>query len=134
MIRDKENKILDILKSHGMVASSQIRDSDRDIGDKDQELETAYKEYCKDLYRIGFTDDMILQQKDKILGILRSRGAVSQTGGSSEIGDKGRLLEANHPLLTYVQPLTYKQMRICLYLGLALGLDRPLEITLTSYT
>ena len=130
MIRQKEDKILEILRSQDMVTSSQIGDrdiGDRDIGNEDQVLEMAYTEYCKDLYRIGFTDDMILQQKDKILGILRSRGVVSsQTCGSSnigdkDIGDKGQLLQANHPLLTYIWPLTYKQVilvqRSCLHLG-----------------
>ena len=126
IIQQEKDKILEILRSQGMVTSSQI--GKKDGGDKDQKLEMAYKEYCKDLYRIGFTDDMI--QKDKILGILRSRGvASSQAGGSSNIGDKGQVLEA---ILTYAQSLTYEQIviltqRLCLHLGLALGLSMKLS-------
>ena len=73
MVQQNKDKILEILRSQGMVTTIQIGGSES-IEDKDQVLEAAYEEYCKDLYRIGFTDDMILQQKDRILGILRSRG------------------------------------------------------------
>ena len=112
LIQKKGDKIREILKSQGMVASRQVSS---DTGDKDQVLETAYKEYCKDLYRVGFTDDM-LPPKDKILRVLRSQGMVasSQSGG----GDKGRLGSVS----TYVQPLIYNQMRVlppqsCLHFG-----------------
>ena len=89
IVQQKGDEILEILRSQGMVApSSQIGGSD--IEEKDQVLEVAYKEYCKNLYKIGFTDKMILQQKDEILGILRSRGMVasSNTRGSN-IRDEG---------------------------------------------
>ena len=62
LVGQKEDDILEILKSQGMVASSQVGSSD--IEEKDQVLEKAYEEYCKDLYRIGFTDKMIHQQRD----------------------------------------------------------------------
>ena len=87
MIRQNEDKLLEILRSQDMVASNQIGDSD--IEDKNQVLEVAYKEYCKDLYRVGFTDDM-LPPKDKILAVLRSRGVItSSQSGSTNTGDKG---------------------------------------------
>ena len=87
IIRQKEDKILEILSSQGMVAGSQICGSD--IGDKDQVLEMAYHQYCKDLYRIGFTEDLI-PPKARILEILRSQpvAASSQSSGRST-GDKG---------------------------------------------
>ena len=92
IIRQKEEKILDILRSQGMVAGSQIDGSD--TGGKDQVLETAYKEYCKDLYSIGVTEDMIRQNESKIREIvLRYRGMVARdSAGGSNIGDKGQLL------------------------------------------
>ena len=80
MVWQKEDKILEILRSQGMIAGSQISGSD--VGGKDHVLEAAYKEYCKDLYRIGFTDNMILKIKDEILGILRSRGMVASRNES----------------------------------------------------
>ena len=71
-----------------MAASSQLKGSK--VGDQDQELEMAYKKICKNLHRIGATEDMLLP-KAKILEILRSRGVVasSRTGGDSNTGDKG---------------------------------------------
>ena len=90
LIQKKEDKIREILKSQGMVARRQIVSSD--TGDKDQELETAYKESCKHLYELGFTEDLI-PPKPRVLKILKSRVAVarsvvaSQSGG----GDKGQL-------------------------------------------
>ena len=85
----KEDEILDALRSQRMIASSKIgssEDDGSDIEGKDDVLEAAYKEYCEGLYRIGFTDNMILQQKDEILAILRSRGMVTS---ASKIKDKG---------------------------------------------
>ena len=90
VVQQNKDKILKILRSQGMVARSQIAKSQiggSGIGGKDRALEAAYKEYCKDLYRIGFTDNMILQQKDEILRILRSRGMVASSKIS--IKDKG---------------------------------------------
>ena len=85
LAQQKKDQILKILRSQGMVASSPISGSG--IGGKDQALEAAYKEYCKDLYRLGFTDNMILQQKDEILRILRSRASskirIKDKGSSS---------------------------------------------------
>ena len=101
MIRQKEEKILDILTSHGMVASTQISGDDtgdEDTEDKDPVLEAAYEEYCKDLYRIGVTEDLIRQKEGEIREMLRSRGMVT----SSNTGDKGQLLQAGFPLVTYV--------------------------------
>ena len=96
----KENEILDALRSQRMIASSEIGGSDiggSDIEDKDEVLERAFKKYCQDLYRLGFTDNMILLVKDQILGILRSRGMVTST---SNIKGKGQLLEADSSLFT----------------------------------
>ena len=109
MIRQKGDKILEILTSQGMVTSSQIGGSsgsdagdkhtgDENTGDEDPVLETAYKEYCKDLYSIGVTEDMIRQNEGKIRDILRSRGMVASNNaggsnaGGSNIGDRGQLL------------------------------------------
>ena len=110
LIQKHGDEIREILKSQGMIASSQIASDTGDV------LETAYEEYCEDLYRVGFTVDM-LPPKDKILQVLRSRGVVasSQSGGR----DKGQL---GCSLRTYVQPLTYKQIVLlvhqpCLHLG-----------------
>ena len=100
MIGQKRNKILAILRSQGMVASSQIGSSD--TGVIDQVLETAYQEYCNDLYRIGFTEDMVRPKEGKIRALLRSRGMVSSSVSSSNPGgsikDKGQLLQAGFPL------------------------------------
>ena len=76
----KEDKILEILRSQGMtvaIASSEI----------DQVLETAYKEFCKDLYQIGVTEDT-MPPKDKILKLLRSRGMVASSPRGNT-GNKG---------------------------------------------
>ena len=108
MIQQQEDKILEILRSQGMVASSQIGGSDtggKDTGDKDPVLEAAYKEYCKDLHRFGVTEDMIRQKEGEIREILRSRGMVARnSAGGSNIGDKGQLLsyKAGFPLFTLV--------------------------------
>ena len=91
MIRQKEDKILEILRSQDMVASSPIGGSD--TRDKDQVLETAYHEYCSDLYRMGFTKNLI-PPKAAILEILRSRGVVASGAGvvsASNTEEKGRL-------------------------------------------
>ena len=89
MILQNKDKILEILRSQGMVASSQL-DSSKVEDNKDQELEMAYKEFCLNLQQSGVTEDMLLP-KAKILEILRSRSMVasSQTGGSRNIGDGG---------------------------------------------
>ena len=99
IIRLKEDEILDALRSQRMIASENDAGSEvggSDIEEKDEVLEAAYKEYCEGLYRIGFTDNMILQQKDEILGILRSRGMVTSTKTTE---DKGQLLEAGCSIL-----------------------------------
>ena len=46
----------------------------------------AYKRFCKDLYQIGVTSDMISQKKWEILNIFKS----SQVDGSN-ITDQGQL-------------------------------------------
>lgn len=50
--------------------------------------EIAYKQFCGDVYEIGVTEDMIHQQEDNILEILRSQGMItrSQTSGSNSGG------------------------------------------------
>ena len=56
----------------------------------------AYKQFCKNLYQIGITEDMILEKEQEILEILRSQGTVAsgQIGGSN-IGDQCQLLRAS---------------------------------------
>ena len=82
MIRQKEHQIHAILKSQGIVVSSRIGGSD-----KDQALEMAYHDYCKHLYEIGFTEDLI-PPKDTIIEILRSRGMLASTqSGDGNIQD-----------------------------------------------
>ena len=127
MTRQEKDRILDLLGSQSMVASSQLGGSKaRDQGQVLGILEAAYKRFFQDprLYHIGVTEDM-LRPKDEILGILKSQGMVasSQSDGSNS-GYKGQLLEACQviPLFTYIQPLTYKQIpilaiKLCLHLG-----------------
>ena len=68
--------------------------------------QTAYKQFCRDLYQIGVTEDMICRKENEILEILGSQGMVARSRmGGSNAGDQGQLLEAG-PLSTYVQPLT----------------------------
>ena len=92
VMRQKEDKILEILRSQDMVASGESSGSD--IEDQDRELEAAYEQFCKDLYNVGMTK-ALMPPKDEILKMLKSRGMVSssQTGGSSNTGDKGQLLD-----------------------------------------
>ena len=49
-IRYKEDEILEILKSQGMVASQIVASDTRD---EDQVLETAYRQFCEELFQIG---------------------------------------------------------------------------------
>ena len=86
MIREKQDQILEILRSQDMVASSRIGGSgdqdqdhdqdDQDDQDQDQALEIAYKGFCESMHQIGMTEDMILP-KNQILEILRSRSVVA---------------------------------------------------------
>ena len=85
VIRRKGDRILEILKSQGIIASSRTGSSD-----KDQVPETAYHEYCKHLYKIGFTEDLI-PPKARILEILRSRSV----NASSQSGDRNTKDERN---------------------------------------
>ena len=120
MVREKEDKILEILRSQGMV-SSQI--AVNNIREEDQVLEAAYKQFCGELLQIGVTEDLILP-KYKVLGILKSRvKATSRQSDGGNIGDKGKLYGS---LVIYLQLLTYKQLvtlvqRLCLPLGRALN-------------
>ena len=84
IIRLKEDEILEILTSQGMVAASS-QFCGNDTGDNDQVLEMAYHEYYNDLYRMGFTKDLI-PPKAKILEILRSRGVVTSGTNTKEKG------------------------------------------------
>ena len=87
IIRQKEDKILEVLKSQGMVSNSQIVASD--TREEDQVLEAAYKQFCEELLQIGVTEDLILP-KYKVLGILKSRVKVaSRQSGGSNMGDQG---------------------------------------------
>ena len=96
MIQQNEDKILEILRSQGMVAKSPIEIDETGDQDQDPALEKAYQEFCENLYQIGGTEDMILP-KEKVLEILKSREVVT----SSIIGDEGQLLEAGYSLLRY---------------------------------
>ena len=95
MIQQTKKGILKILRSQGMVASQGTGGCEPD--DEDQALEVAYKEFCKDLYRIGVTEGMIQKIKGDILEILRSRGIASSSNNS---GGKGQRLEAGFLLFT----------------------------------
>ena len=124
IIRQKGDEILEILRSQGMVDNSQIVASDtRD--EEDKILETAYKQFCEELFQIGVTEDLIPPQY-KVLGILRSRSIVAgrQSVGQSSgrnAEDRGQFSCLFFP---YVQLLTYKQItlehKLCLHLGQAL--------------
>ena len=121
IIWQKKDGILEILRSQGMVAKSPIGGSG--TSDKDQVLEAAYHEYCNDLYRMGFTEDL-MPPKARVLKILRSRGIVSSSQSGGIIGKKGQL---DCSLFTYLQVLIYSQMvtlvvqRLFLHLGRALS-------------
>ena len=86
IIRQKKDKILQILRSQSMIARSQTGGSK--VGDQDrildQILETAYKEFYDNLSRLGVTVGM-LPPKDNVLKVLRSRGvaASSESSGRS---------------------------------------------------
>ena len=123
IMRQKEDKIREILKSQGMIASSRI--GGNKVGDhdrKDRKLETAYKEFCEGMYQLGATEDM-LPPRDKILRMLRSRGVVASSqsdGGNTE--DKG---QSGCSLFISVQLLTCNlqvvQRLLCLHLGRVLS-------------
>ena len=91
IIQQKEVVILQILRSQGMVVSSQIGgkvgDQDRILDlDLDRILEKACKELYENRYQHGITEDM-LPPKEDILRILRSRGIVTSSSRKAE--DKG---------------------------------------------
>ena len=56
----------------------------------DTNTRNAYKTFCKDLYEMGITEDIIHQKKRQILEILRSGDRVvgSQSGGSNIGGQR----------------------------------------------
>lgn len=69
--------------SNQIVATSDTTDREDHI------LETAYKQFCEELFHIGVTEDLI-PPKYKVLGILRSRAKVaSPQGGGGNNGNKG---------------------------------------------
>lgn len=54
----------------------------------------AYKQFCKNLYEIGVTEDMIHEKEKEILDILRSQNMIpSNQISDSIIEDQGELLE-----------------------------------------
>ena len=56
--------------------------------------DTAYRQFCKDLDRVGVTEDVIRQKEDKILEILNSKGMVTSGGSDgSNIEDQEEVLE-----------------------------------------
>ena len=59
------------------------------------DTETAYIQFCKDLYEIGVPEDLIQKKEDEIRGILESQGMVasSQVGSSDTGDDKDQILE-----------------------------------------
>lgn len=58
----------------------------------------AYKQFCKNLYQIGVTEDMIRQKEQEILEILKSQTKVASTQlSSNSIGDQAQLLGAGCP-------------------------------------
>ena len=57
----------------------------------------AYKQFCKNLYQIGITEDMIEEKQKEILDILRPQCTVTKgqiSGSNSHIGGQGELLAA----------------------------------------
>lgn len=53
--------------------------------------QTAYKQFCRDLYQIGVTEDMICRKENEILEILGSQGMVARSRmGGSNAGDQGQ--------------------------------------------
>ena len=86
LIQEKEDKIREILKSQGMVARRQIVSSD--TGAKDQVLETAYETYCKHLYELGFTKELI-PPKAWVLKTLKSQGVASSQSSDKDKGQLG---------------------------------------------
>ena len=84
IIRRKENKILEILKSQGMVASSQIIASD--TTEEDRQLEVAYKQLYEELFQIGVPEALI-PPKYKVLDVLKCRCKVAS--GASNTEEKG---------------------------------------------
>ena len=71
----------------------------------------AYKQFCRNLYQIGVTEDELRQKENEILEILRPQSILTstQTGNS---GVQGRFLgEGSIPMkeLLQVRPLTCKQ-------------------------
>ena len=76
-------------------------------------IQVAYRQFCKDLYRIGVTEDIVRRKNNEILATLRSQGMVaSNTRGRSQ-------LLRSLCLFTYIQPLIYQQIVVIhLYLGL----------------
>lgn len=55
----------------------------------------AYKQFCRNLYQVGVTENMIRQKEKEILEIFRTKSIVasSQTGDSN-IGNQGQSLAA----------------------------------------
>ena len=70
----------------------------------------AYKQFCRNLHKIGVTEDMIRQKEAEILDILRSQSSIATSGGNtgeqsqslgagiggSNIGDQGQSLGAGN--------------------------------------
>ena len=55
--------------------------------------ETAYKQFCEDLYQIGVTEDMTRREKARILDLLKSQSMVCSSHiGGSKARDQGQVL------------------------------------------
>ena len=83
-LRQKEDEILEILRSQGMVSSSQVIASD--TTEEDQLLEAAYKQFYEELFQIGVPEALI-PPKYKVLDVLKSRCKVAS--GASNTEEKG---------------------------------------------
>ena len=69
----------------------------------------AFKQFCKDLSRIGISEDMMHQKEGEILEILRPHCMLVSQIDSSKTLDRGELPNADVFSFAYVQLLTYLQ-------------------------
>lgn len=98
-------RLTDVLGLHH--TSSKVSISSNASFAENTNTRKAYKQFCKNLYHIGVTEDMIIQKEKEILDILKSQSS-SMIGGSN-IVDQGKLLGCCN-LFTYIQLLTYQQI------------------------
>ena len=83
-----------LLNLHGTNSGISVTSIAAFTANTNTNIETAYKQLCNDLYRVGVTEDIIRRKEDKILEIFRSQGMVASSKSSdSEPKDKDQALE-----------------------------------------